>query len=550
LTQPRSRPAETGRPPADAAGTTGQVCGWLASLTLDDVPHEVAERAKHLTLDGLGCALVGARLPWSERAVAVVTSLEGQGRGTLIGRASKTTPSAAALLNGTFIQGFELDDYHPLGPLHSASVVIPAALAAAEQSDSGISGRTLLVALIAGYELGPRVGIALHGGDMISRGWHSGSVFGTHAAAAAAGIVYGLDAAGFEDALGLAATQSSGLMAAQYEAMCKRMHHGFSARAGLYGAALAAGDFTGIKRVFEREYGGFLSTFGIGGRPPDPDAITDQLGSAWEIERISVKPYAAQGGTHAAIDAVFAIQGERPFRADDIERIDVYTGHTVFHHGVWELRKPLTETGAQMSLAYGIAAAILDGAVMVEQFSPARITRSDVWDLLPRIHAHHDPAIDRMGPEARLRTRLKITFTDDSAHEVTVPSPKGGLHRPLANTEIREKFRALTAGLMSAERRAALEAAVLGMEHLPAVGALAELLYPAVGQALTLPAECVWAGLDGELCSMLHSTRNLSNGEEAATAWGRRSRRRSSVGRAPRGNRLTLATSSMRTWTA
>jgi 2-methylcitrate dehydratase PrpD len=414
-----------------------------------------------------------------------VTKLEGQGLGTLIGWASSTAPPAAALLNGTFIQGFELDDYHPLGPLHSASVVIPAALAAAEQSSSEVSGQQMLLALIAGYELGPRVGMALHGGDMISRGWHSGSVFGTHPAAAAAGIIYGLDAAGFEDALGLAATQSSGLMAAQYEAMCKRMHHGFSARAGLYSAALAAGHFTGIKRVFEREYGGFLSTFGIGGRPPEAGAITDQLGTAWELERISVKPYAAQGGTHAAIDAVLAIRSQRPFHADDVERIDVYTGHTVFHHGVWQLEQPLSEIGAQMSLAYGVAVAVLDGAVMVDQFRPTRIARPDIWKLLPRIHAHYDPVIDQMGPKARLRTRLQVTFTDGSVHDITVPAPKGGLHQPLTNAEIREKFRTLTEDLVSAERCESLVAAVLGMQDLPSVQSLAALLYPAARKALT-----------------------------------------------------------------
>ena len=136
--------------------------------------------------------------------------------------------------------------------------------------------------------------MALHGAQMLSRGWHSGSVFGTHAAAAAAGKLLGLDAARFEDALGLAATQSAGLMAAQFEADCKRMHHGFSARNGLYSALLAAGGYTGIKRVFERDYGGFLSVFGEG-HAPDAGKITDGLGQRWETKRIAIKPYAAMG---------------------------------------------------------------------------------------------------------------------------------------------------------------------------------------------------------------------------------------------------------------
>jgi 2-methylcitrate dehydratase PrpD len=108
-------------------------------------------------------------------------------------------------------------------------------------------------------------------------------------------------------------------MAAQYEAMSKRMHHGFSARNGLYAAHLAAGGYTGIKSVFERDYGGFLSTFGEG-HSPDPARITDGLGERWETERIVVKPYAAMGGLHAPLDALFEIGAKRPLRAEEIER--------------------------------------------------------------------------------------------------------------------------------------------------------------------------------------------------------------------------------------
>jgi aconitate decarboxylase len=154
----------------------------------------------------------------------------------------------------------------PAAPLHSNALVLPALLACAEEIGH-VSGEQFLLGAIAGYEVGPRVGLALHGIEMLSRGWHSGSVFGTHAVAATSGVLLGLDPARFEDALGLAGTQSCGLMAAQFESMCKRMHHGLSSRNGLYSALLAAGGYTGIKRVFERDYGGFLSVFGEGAFP-------------------------------------------------------------------------------------------------------------------------------------------------------------------------------------------------------------------------------------------------------------------------------------------
>jgi aconitate decarboxylase len=102
------------RPASDPNGVTGALCAWLAHLSLDDVPDVVRERAKYLLLDGIGCALVGAKLPWSALAVETVTRFEGSGNKTIIGWGRTTAGPAAALLNGTFIQGFELDDFHPL----------------------------------------------------------------------------------------------------------------------------------------------------------------------------------------------------------------------------------------------------------------------------------------------------------------------------------------------------------------------------------------------------------------------------------------------------
>ena len=155
---------------------------------------------------------------------------------------------------------------------------------------------------------------------MLSRGWHSGVVFGTLSAAASAGSLYGLDAAGFEDALGMAATQSCGLMSAQFESMVKRMQHGFASRNGLTAAALAASGYVGIKRVFEREYGGWLAVFGEG-HHPDAGQIYAGLGRVWETERIAAKAYAAMGLLHAGIDA--ALQLRLEVRAEQIERIDI-----------------------------------------------------------------------------------------------------------------------------------------------------------------------------------------------------------------------------------
>lgn len=464
----------------DPDGATGQLATWLAKLKLDDVPQHIRERAKYLTLDGLGCAIVGAQLPWSRKAAELVTALEGKGESTVIGWGMKTSAPAAALLNGTFIQGFELDDFHLAAPLHSASLVIPSLLASAEKL-GGVSGAQLLRGAIAGYEVGPRVGLALHGAQMLSRGWHSGSVFGTHASAAAAGTLLQLNAAQFEDALGLAGTQSAGLMAAQYEAMSKRMHHGFSSRNGLYAAFLAAGGYTGIKRVFERPYGGFLSTFGEG-HAPDATQITNGLGQHWEIDNIVIKQYAAMGGLHAPLDALFAINAQRALHAADIERIEVDLSHAVYHHGWWEIERPITPVGAQMNIAYALAVAVLDGAALVPQFAPQRIDQDDVWELIPRIVARHDPEFDNGGPNGRARTRVRVCFRDGSHIEEFRMAPRSIL-QPLSKEEIVAKFRHLTNGLITPTRQAEIERVVLALEELTDSGELTALLAPKVSAA-------------------------------------------------------------------
>jgi aconitate decarboxylase len=469
--------------PTDPAGPTGRLSCWLASTTLDDVPAAVRERAKYLILDGIACALVGAQLPWSRTGVEAITALDNAGDTALLGWGTRTTSAtSAAMLNSSFIQAFELDDYHPEAPLHSNSLVLPAMLSAAQQIGS-VSGARLLLGAILGYETGPRVGLALGGLDMLSRGWHSGVVFGTLSAAAAAGTIYGLNAAGFEDALGMAATQSCGLMSAQFESMVKRMQHGFAARNGLTAAALAAAGYTGIKRVFEREYGGYLSTFGQG-HDTDATAIYAGLGSTWETQRIAVKPYAAMGLLHAAIDAALKLRARGEVRASEIARIDINMSEAPYSHGGWQATRPLTTIGAQMNVAYAVAVALLDGAVLIDQFSDRRINSDDVWRLINQTHTHHEKSYDALPESQRLTTRLLVTLQDGTIREQVVTQPRGTGEHQLTNTQIVDKYRNLTHSVIEPDRRKAIEKMVVGLETLDDITMLTRMLNPPVNSAL------------------------------------------------------------------
>ena len=465
----------------DPAGPTGRLATWVADVTLDDVPRNVIERAKHLLLDGLGCALVGAQLPWSRVATDAVLGLEGTGDTVVIGTGRNTSAPAAAVLNGTFIQGFELDDFHPLAPLHSCSLLIPALVSTATVRPRTTTGAELLLAAITGFEVGPRVGYTLHGAQMLDRGWHSGSVFGTHSAAMAAGKLRGLPPAQLEDALGLAGTQSSGLMAAQYEAMSKRMHHGLAARNGFYAAGLAAAGYTGIKRVFEREYGGFLDVFGEG-HDPDASLLTGQLGRRWETSIIMVKSYAAMGGLHGAIEAARDLRSS--VAPDDISKIDITVGETIYKHGWWQPERPLTAIGAQMNIGYATAAALLDGNVLPEQFTPARLDADDIWSLIAATTVHLDESLAQADITEKFRTEVAATTRDGTVHRARVVQPHGAPADPVTNEELVAKFHALADRVTNRGRAEAIERAVVGIEALDDIDALIDLLADPVAGAL------------------------------------------------------------------
>ena len=430
----------------------------------------------------MACGLVGAQLPWSRVATRAVLDLEGAGDAVLIGTGTTTSGPAAVLLNSTFIQGFELDDFHPLAPLHSNALILPVLLASAQHL-GGASGTAALTAAIAGFEVGPRVGLALHGAQMLSRGWHSGPVFGTHTAATAAGKLRGLGADRLEDALGMAGTQSAGLMAAQYEAMSKRMQHGFAARNGYYAAGLAAGGYTGIKQVFDRPYGGYLAVFGEG-HDPDPAQVIAGLGEGWHTEIIMVKSYAAQGGLHGTIQAALELRTEHNIDPNTISHIEIRVGATVYHHGWWPPQRPLTTIGAQMNLGYAAAVALLDGQVLPPQFTDERLDADDVWELLGKVEVKLDENIQNAPVLERFATDLTITLDDGTVLEKRIVQPHGGPSDPVTNDDIIAKYRSLVGPLVAAPRLDAIQQAVLGIDELTDIRELAELLADPVAGAL------------------------------------------------------------------
>lgn len=463
------------QPTSPAEGATQRLSQFLARTSFRDIPADVINRTKHLILDGIACGLLAARLDWSRRAVETLRALDGDGAAVVWGWNLKVPPMTAALLNGTFIQGFELDDYHPYGPLHSQACVLPAVLGTAEQI-GGIDGKCFLESVTLGFEIGPRIGMAMGGLQLVTRGWHCGAIYGVLGAVAGAGKIRRLNEEQFEDAIGTAATQACGLMSAQFEAMVKRMHSGMAARSGVLAAALAGAGFTGIKRVLEREFGGFAATF-CGVDPFDLARLTDGLGQNWETMRIAVKPeYSAMAGTHSAIEGAIRLRQLPGFRPDKVRTIRIGVVEAMLHHGGFKLERPAASIGAQMSHCYVVAVTLLDGSPSVQQFSPERINRDDVWNLLERIEVYRDPEIETRGEEGRWGTRLTAIFTDGGTEEVEVRYPKGGSKFPLSDDEIIRKYDRLTSLVLDLKVAGRLKNLVLDLENCKDVGELSHLL--------------------------------------------------------------------------
>src|ERR1700688_768918 len=345
---------------------TRKIAEFVAGLTYEKIPAEVRERIKLLILDSLGCAIYGANLEWCRILRGTLEALDATRTTSIWGTDRKLSSPHAALLNGTQVQGFELDDVHRKAVLHVGAVTLPALIAIAE-SHARLSGRDFLTAAVAGYEIGPRVGLCM-GQEHIGQGWHSGATVGIFSAAAGAARGLALDADKTVHALGIAGTQSSGLMAAQYGAMVKRMHAGRSSQSGLYGALLAKDGFTGIVDVFEAPYGGFCTTFSRSDDRFNLDELSAGLGERFETLRISLKFYSCVGSNHTTLDAIRNLQAKTPFGADDIASIVVHGSHVTVEHVGW-LYTPQGPTSAQVNLAFCVATLLLEGDVFVDQFT-------------------------------------------------------------------------------------------------------------------------------------------------------------------------------------
>jgi 2-methylcitrate dehydratase PrpD len=458
---------------ADDNRYTRGMADFVANLRYEDIPAEVRQRIKLLMLDSLGCALYGAELEWSRILQQRLGELDTTRMCAVWGTRQRLSAPHAALVNGTQVQGFELDDVHRQGMLHVGSVVLPALIAVTE-FNKGLSGREFLTAAVAGYEIGPRVGICM-GPEHLEQGFHTGATFGVFSAAAGAARGLKLDTGRTVHALGIAGTQAAGLMAAQFGAMVKRMHSGRSSQSGLYGALLAESGFTGIVNVFESEYGGFCTTFSRSTDRFRIEELTAGFGSVWQTMGIALKFYSCVASNHTTLDALRLMQEEHPFGANDVDKIVVHCTQATAVHVGWKYQ-PQGLTSAQLNLPYCVATLLLDGDVFVDQFDEDRVADPARMALAEKVDVREDPAYTAQGSKSRHLVRVEVHLKGGKKMERIVAAGRGNEHNFASEADVVAKFEKLAIHALPQAQVGELRDALLDIEKLADAGRIAELL--------------------------------------------------------------------------
>jgi 2-methylcitrate dehydratase PrpD len=417
--------------------------------------------------------LFGTGLDWSRILMTTLARVDASTHCGVWGTDRRLSAPDAALVNGTLVQSFELDDVHRAGVLHVGAVTLPPLVAVAELH-AGMSGRDFLRAACAGYEIGPRVGLCMRP-QHIGQGWHSGATVGVFAGAAGAAAALRLPADQVVHALGIAGTQAAGLMAAQYGAMVKRMHAGRSAQSALYAALLAEAGFTGIVDVFESPYGGFCTTFSNSRDNFNLAELTSGLGERFETMGVALKFYSCVGSNHTTLDAIRAIRARRPFTTAEVARIVVHGSQVTVDHVGWPYR-PQGLTAAQLNLPYCVATLLLEGDVFVEQFSDALVADPARMALAEKVAVRHDPQISARGAKFRHMVRVEVHLADGSRHEETVEAPRGSERNFASAADVVAKFRKLAGRVLTTGQTERLAELVLGCDKLPDVAPLVAAL--------------------------------------------------------------------------
>jgi 2-methylcitrate dehydratase PrpD len=438
---------------------TRDLSAFLATFHFEDLPEAAVHQGRRGVLDWLGCALAASRHPTITKLLSVLKSTGAGGQATVLGHTLKLGLLEAAIANGQMGHLLDYDDTHMGGVvLHASSPILAALFVLAERGP--LDGRAFIAAYAAGFEAGVRVGQSAPG--HYDGGWHLTGTLGTIAAGAACGRLLGLDGQQMVHALGIAATQASG-MQQNRGTMAKSFHAGKAASNGLLAALLAQQGFDSSPEIIEGKHG-FSRTYS---NVADPELVLQGLGARWEITRNGYKPYACGVVLHPAIDAMIALAGKPPPDPNAIARVELRVHpHAVKITGV---RDPANGLQSKFSLWHSAAVAYLDRAAGTAQYTDARAAAPDVAALRERIEVSTDETFRKDQASAA------IIITTGERYAAMIDHASGTVDNPMSDDAIEAKFIANASPAVGAERAQNIAALVWRLDTLTDVRSVVEL---------------------------------------------------------------------------
>jgi len=411
---------------------TKRIVGFAEGLSFSDLSVDVINHAKLVLLDTLGALLAASDPKYSAGRILTefIRNLGGVEESTIIGGGFKSSSVNAAVVNGAMGYYCDIEAHHPEAVVHAPATIIPTCLAVGEREK--VDGKDFLLAVVLGIDVDCRVSLALNARSLYDRGFHPSSIAGTIGAAVAAGRLLNLDSNQFSIALGLAAQQTSGLLAwkEDFTENARPFNHSIAARNGVTAALLAKHGFGGPPDIFEGRY----DIFRAYSKEDDCDLsqLTRGLGTEFLIMGLAFKRYSCCAFLHPGLDALFNIMNEYNLKSADIEGI------------VLRFPKNGAEliTGTELrshSAQYIFPVAALDRQVMIDDILYDRRSEPEVNRLVERVEVTGDEMLDADFPE-RYASIVEVTTTDGSRFSERVDYAAGTPENPFSRNEIEEKF--------------------------------------------------------------------------------------------------------------
>jgi 2-methylcitrate dehydratase PrpD len=436
-----------------------RLAAWAATTPLDAIPRAVRERACLVIADSLGVTAHGMQVPEMRDLVARTLAGAPAGRASVIGAGRRAHPASAALLNGTAGTWIDMNEGNLHANGHPGIQVIPLAWALAEQD--GRSGRDLLAAFVAGYEVSARIKQA----SATRLAVHPHGTFGTIGAAVALARLLGYDAGATRAIVNVSATLgvAASRRALTTGATVRNVYTGLSGSMGWLAHTLVQSGFTGEPDAVASVYGAiYADRF-------DPERAARGLGEEFLLPRGFIKIHACGRYIHGALDCVEALMARQALAPESIRAIRVRTyamAASLAHADV------LSEFGARFSLPFAVASLLCHGRAGLDNYAPAAIADPRIQALARRVAVVEDPDFTRAFP-GRQPTEVIVALADG-----TELSERGDFHRgeaehPHPPAAVRDKFVELAAPVWGRARAETLYARVLDLERVADVAALA-----------------------------------------------------------------------------